>query len=100
MNAIINYNEVAGFLKNPPLLEPCLDFANIRALQKHVIKALSQLFCPQSGIFGWLGLAINPATYLLLEGTVFVISMDTGAMVVYPQCAAPTTIKTIDATFL
>jgi hypothetical protein len=27
MDAIINYNEAAGFLKNPPLLEPCPDFA-------------------------------------------------------------------------
>jgi hypothetical protein len=100
MDAIINYNEAAGFLKNPPSLEPHPDFANICAHQKHVIKALSQLFCQQSTIHGLLSLAINPATYLLLEGTAFVIPMDPGATVVYLQWAAPTTIKMIDATFL
>jgi hypothetical protein len=67
---------------------------------KHIIKALSQLFCPQSAIHGWSGLAIDPTTYLLLEGTMFVIPMDPGATAVYPQWAAPTTIKMIDATFL
>ncbi len=86
--------------KNLPLLEPRLDSANICALQKHVIKALSQLFCPQSTIHGWSGLAINLATYLLLEGTMFVKPVDPGTTVVYPQWAAPTTLKTIDATFL
>jgi hypothetical protein len=100
MDAIINYNETVGFLKNPPSLEPCLDFANIHALHKHVIKALSQLFCPQSTIHGWSGLAINPATYLLLVGTTFVIPMHPGKTAVYPQWAAPTTVKMIDATFL
>jgi hypothetical protein len=100
MEAIIDYNEAADFLKNPPLLEPRPDFANICALRKHMIKALSQLFCPQSTTHSWLGLAIDPATYLLLKGTVFVIPMDPGAMVAYPQCAASTTIKMIDAMFL
>jgi hypothetical protein len=33
MDAIIDYYEVAGFLKNPPSLEPHLDFANILAFQ-------------------------------------------------------------------
>jgi hypothetical protein len=64
-----------------------------------VIKALSQLFCSQA-INGWLGLAIDPATYLLLEGTAFVIPMDPGATAVYPQWTAPTTVKMIDTTFL
>jgi hypothetical protein len=59
MGTIIDYNEAAGFLKNPFLLEPHPDFATICALQKHVIKALFQLFCPQSTIHGWSGLAIN-----------------------------------------
>ena len=65
-----------------------------------MIKVLSQLFCPQSAIHGWSGLTIDPAIYLLLEGTTFVIPMDPGATAVYPQWAAPTTIKMINATFL
>jgi hypothetical protein len=99
MDTIINYNDVVGFLKNPPSLELRPDFANICAIQKHVIKVLSQLFCSQSAIHGWLGLAINPATYLLLEGTMFVIPMDPGAMAVYPQWAALTNLNMIDAPF-
>jgi hypothetical protein len=100
MEAIIDYDEAADFLKISPSLEPRPDFTNICALQKHVIKALSQLFCPQSAIHGWPGLAINPAPYLLLEGTAFVIPMDASAIAVYPQWATPTTVKMIDATFL
>jgi hypothetical protein len=100
IDAIIDYDEAACFLKNPPLLEPRSDFANICALQKHVSKALSQLFCPQSTIHGWSGLAIDPATYLLLEGMAFVIPIDPGAMAVYPQWATPTTVKMIDVAFL
>ncbi len=85
MDAIIDYDEVAGFLKNPPWLEPRPDFANICALRKHVIKALSHVFCPQSAIHGWLCLAIDPTTNLRLEGTTFVIPMDPGAPAVNPK---------------
>jgi hypothetical protein len=40
------------------------------------------------------------ATYLLLEGTPLVVPNDPGAVAIYPQWAAPTTIKMINATFL
>jgi hypothetical protein len=52
MDAIINYDEAAGFLKNPPWLEPRPNFTNIRALQKHILQALAQLSCPQSATGG------------------------------------------------
>jgi hypothetical protein len=100
MDAVIDYDKAAGFLKNLPSLEPCSEFTNIRALKKHVIKALSQLYCPQSAIHGWAGLAMNPATYQLLEGTAFVVPFNPGPTAVYPQWAAPTMVKMIDATFL
>jgi hypothetical protein len=100
MDAIIDYDKAASILKNTPSLEPCLDFANICALRKHVIKMLSQPFCPQSAIHGWLGLAMDPATYLLLEGTPFVVPNYPGVVAIYPQWAAPTIFKMIDATFL
>jgi hypothetical protein len=98
MDAIIEYNEAAGFLKNPPSLEP--NFANICALQNHDVKALSQLFCPQSAVHGWLGLTMDPATYNLLEGVAFAIPNDPRPTPVYPQWAAPTTIKMINVTFV
>jgi hypothetical protein len=47
-----------------------------------------------------LGLAIDPAIYLLLEGTGFVLPTDPGATAIYPQWAAPTIVKMIDAPFL
>jgi hypothetical protein len=40
------------------------------------------------------------ATYFLLEGVAFVTPKDPGPPPVYPQWAAPTTIKMIDATFV
>jgi hypothetical protein len=94
------YDVVAGFLKNPPSLEPHPNFTNIQALHKHVIKALSQLFCPQSAIHRWSGLTMDPVKYLLLEGTPFVVPVDPGAVAIYPQWAALMTIKMIDVTFL
>jgi hypothetical protein len=100
MDTVINYNKAASFQKNLPSLEPCPNFTNIWALHKHVIKALSQLFCPQRAIHGWLGLAMDPATYLLLEGKPFIVSVDPRAVAIYPWWAAPTTIKMIDAMFL
>jgi hypothetical protein len=100
MDTVIEYDKTAGFLKKPPSLEPRLNFANIPALQKHIIKVLSQLFCPQGAIHGWSSLAMDPSTYNLLEGVAFAITNDPRPMSVYPQWAAPTTIKMINATFV
>jgi hypothetical protein len=99
-DAIINHNKAAGFLKPPPSLKPRLEFTNIRALKKHVIKALSQLYCTQSAIHGWAGLAMDLATYQLLKGTAFVVPINPGPTAVYPQWAAPTMVKMINATYL
>jgi hypothetical protein len=52
MDAVIDYDEAAGFLKNPPWLEPRPNFTNIHALQKHIVQALVQLSCPQSATGG------------------------------------------------
>jgi hypothetical protein len=100
MDAVINCDEAVGFLKNPPSSEPCSNFANIQALCKHVIKALSQLFCPQSAIHGWSGLAMDPAKYLFIEGTPFIVPVDPGAVAISSQWAALMMIKMINAMFL
>jgi hypothetical protein len=101
MDTVINYDEAMGFPKNPPLLEPHPNFTNICALQKHIVQALAQLSCPQSAIHGWSGLAMDPATYLLLEGAAFTIPPDPGPMAIFPGGAgvARTAMKTIQATF-
>ncbi len=98
MDAIIEYDEATGYLKKIPSLEPRLDFNNIRALKQHVIKALSQMFSPQSAIHGWAGLAMGPATYLILRGIAFAAIYNPGPTAIYPQWVAPTTVKMIDAT--
>ncbi len=98
IHAVIDYDKAVGFLKNPPSLD-CPNFDNICALQKHMVKALSQLSCPQSAIHGWSGLAMDPATYFLLEGVAFTIPANPGPMVNFPNWSVPTAVKTIEATF-
>jgi hypothetical protein len=83
MDAVIDYDEAAGFLKNPPSLEPWPNFTNICALQKHIVQALAQLLCPQSAIHKWSGLAMDPASYLFLEGTAFTIPLDPGPTAIF-----------------
>jgi hypothetical protein len=73
MDQRITIKEVAEFLKNPPSVSPRLDFAKVRALCKHIIKALKQLECPQSQVHGWSGLIMDPALYILLKPKAFVI---------------------------
>jgi hypothetical protein len=101
MDTVIDYDEAAGFLKNPPSLEPRPNFINIRALHKHIVQGLAQLSCPQSAIHGWSGLAMDPAAYLLLEGTVFTVPPDPGPTPDFPGGAAVarSVMKTTQATF-
>jgi hypothetical protein len=46
MDTIVTFNEVAGFLHNPPRVAPHPDFAKLHALCQHIVKALKQLECP------------------------------------------------------
>jgi hypothetical protein len=79
MDHLITYEEVVGFLKNPPTLAPHLDFAKIRALCKHIVVALKRLVCPQSVIDGWSGLVMDPLMYALIEPTTpFALVTDPG----------------------
>ena len=99
MDQIITYELVAEFLKNPPMLSPCPDFTKLRALQKHMARALKQLICPQNAIHRWLGLILLPMVYALLEPTPFLAPVYLGDVVVYPQFALPAQIKIADAMF-
>jgi hypothetical protein len=101
MDAVIDYDEAAGFFKNPPSLEPRPNFTNIPALQKHIVQALAQLSCPQSTIHGWSGLAMDPTTYHFLEGMAFTIPPGPGPTAIFPNGAAvaQTVVKTTQATF-
>jgi hypothetical protein len=101
MDAVIDYDKAAGFLKNPPSLELWPNVTNICALQKHIPQALAQLSCPQSAIHGWSGLAMDPASYLLLEGAAFTIPLDPGPTAIFPGgvAVARSIMKTTQAMF-
>jgi hypothetical protein len=43
---------------------------------------------------------MDPATYLLLDGPLSIVTVDPGAVAMYPQWAAPMTIKKMDGMFL
>ncbi len=99
MDQLITIKEVAEFLKKTPFISPRLDFAKVRALRKHIIKALKQLECPQSIAQGWTGLVMDPSLYILLEPNAFVIPASLGGTAIYPQFAAPAQMKMIDNVF-
>jgi hypothetical protein len=98
MDSLITYDEAAEFLKNPPSLSPP-GFANMRALRKHMVKALKQLLCPQSAVHGWTGMVLSPMVYALLEPTPFAIPGNPGPVAVYNQFSTPAMIKTGDNLF-
>ncbi len=99
MDSLITYDEAAEFLKNPPLLSPRPDFSKMRALRKHIVKALKQLLCPQSAVHGWTGMVLSPMVYALLKPIPFAIPGNPGLVAVYNQFATPAMIKTGDNLF-
>ena len=99
MDHTITFDEIAGFLKNPPTLLPRPDFVKIRALRKHMVRALKQLTCPQSVIHRWSSLILALMVYALLEPNPFQDPTDPGAVAVYMQFATQSMIKIADAIF-
>jgi hypothetical protein len=59
------------------------DFANVRALHKHFNLALAKLDCPQSLVYGWTGMAMDPVMYSLIKPNPFVTPNDPGLMPTY-----------------
>ena len=77
---LISYDEAAGVLRTPAF--PKLgrpDFPSVRALRKHFHSALAKLECPQSSVYGWTGVAMDPVMYALIEPIPFAIPGDPGA---------------------
>jgi hypothetical protein len=88
------YKEAAGFVKNPPKLAPHPDFAKIQALCKHIFMALKQLVCPQSAIYGWLGLIMDLIMYPLIKPTMpFALVASPGYFLAYNYFATKAGIK-------
>jgi hypothetical protein len=99
MDTVILFDNVTSFLCNPPTMHPRPDFAKLRALCLHLVKALKLIEHPQSSIHGWLGLAMAPAVYTLLEPNVFIMPANPGPAPLYTAFAMPAAIKIVDATF-
>jgi hypothetical protein len=99
MDSLITYEEAAEFLKNPPTMLPRPDFAKLQALRKHMMQALKQLVCPQSQIYGWTGLVMDPGSYTLIKPIAFTVPLNPGATPVYQNFAPPAMIKIVDYAF-
>jgi hypothetical protein len=99
MDNIVSFNDVVGFLCNPPTVVPHLDFAKLRALCKNILKAMKQLGCPQSFIHSWSGLTMAPNVYALLKLMQFVVPTNPGATPLYTVFMPLATMKMIDAAF-
>ena len=69
-------------------------------MQKHMVKVLKQLVCPQSMIHGWQGLVLLPMVYACLEPNPFVAAIDLGAVAVYTQFVLPLQIITAETMFV
>ena len=92
MNQLITYDEASGVLRTPPfprMARP--DFASVRALRKHINTALAKLECPQSLVYGWTGLAMDPTMYSLIEVNPFFFPPDPGPTPVYAAGFLPNT---------
>jgi hypothetical protein len=58
------------------------------------MQALKQLDCPQSFIYRWAGLAMDPTVYALIETSAVMVLSDPGNIPTYPQFATIQNIKT------
>ena len=83
MDSLITFDEVVALLANPPSVDPRPNFANLRALRRHMQRALQRLSCPQSNILGWAGLVMSRAMYSLLTTTPFRLPTDPGPQAIY-----------------
>ena len=59
MDTLITYDEVLALVANPPTLAPRPNFTNLRALRRHLQRALQRLVNPQTNVLGWSGLVMS-----------------------------------------
>ncbi len=83
MNTLITFNEVVALVVNSPILAPHSNFTNLRALRRHLQRALQRLCCPQSNILGWAGLVMSQAMYSLFTPTPFRLPNNPGDQAIY-----------------
>ncbi len=99
MDSLITYEEAAKFKKNPPTMLPWPEFSKLQTLRKHMTQALKQLVCPQSQIYGWTELVMDPGLYALIKPVPFVVPVNPGATPVYQNFSPPAVMKMVDYAF-
>jgi hypothetical protein len=71
MDSIFEYETIKELVANPPSLNPCPNFFNLRALQTHFTQALKRIPCPQSTVNRWSGAVMSKEMYALIDATPF-----------------------------
>jgi hypothetical protein len=83
MDYLITYDEAVALVANPPTLAPRPNFTNLRALHRHLQRALQRLVNPQSNVLGWSGLVMSQPMYQMLSTSPFHLPTDPGPQAVY-----------------
>ena len=89
MDTLITYDEVVALVANPPTLAPRPNFTNLRALRRHLQRALQRLVNPQSYVLGWSGLVMSRPMYQLLSTSPFRLPNDPGSLAIYYGARVP-----------
>jgi hypothetical protein len=78
MDTLITYDEALALVANPPTLAPRPNFTNLRALRRHLQRALQRLVNPQTNVLGWSGLVMSRPMYQMLSTSPFRLPNDPG----------------------
>ena len=89
MDTLITYDEALALVANPLTLAPRPNFTNLRALRRHLQRALQRLVNPQSNVLGWSGLVMSQPMYQMLSTTPFRLPNDPGPQAVYYGARTP-----------
>ena len=89
MDYLITYDEAVALVANPPTLAPRPNFTNLRALRRHLQRALQRLVKPQSNVLGWSGLVMSRPMYQMLSMSPFHLPTDPGPQAVYYGARTP-----------
>jgi len=89
MDTLITYDEALALVVNPPTLAPRPNFTNLRALRRHLQRALQRLVNPQTNVLGWSGLVMSRPMYQLLSTSPFRLPTNPGPQAVYYGARVP-----------
>ena len=89
MDTLITYDEALALVANPPTLAPRPNFTNLRALRRHLQRALQRLVNPQTNVLGWSGLVMSRPMYQMLSTSPFRLPTDPGPQAVYYGARVP-----------